>query len=90
VRAAHGRSGCLLCDCLLTALRVVRALRRTAEMNKWRTVTAIVAPCCVLFSIYSVATASHHSAEKIVRAQRTARALALAQPQTLLLGVVVR
>ncbi len=59
-------------------------------MNKWRTVTAIVAPCCVLFSIYSVATASHHSAEKIVRAQRAARARALAQPQTLVFCVSVR
>jgi hypothetical protein len=40
---------------------------RAAEMTKWRTVTAVVVPGCLILSVYFVANAEHHSAEKIVR-----------------------
>jgi hypothetical protein len=36
-------------------------------MTKWRSVTMVVVPGCVLLAGYMLATAEHHHEEKIVR-----------------------
>ena len=49
---------------------------RAAEMTKWRSITAVAVPGCLLLSVYFVATGEHHHGEKIV----CSRACACARP----------